>query len=287
MENNVEFHYIKTNGITIHTAVAGPKDGPLVILLHGFPEFWYGWKNQIGPLAEAGNLVVAPDQRGYNVSDKPEEVDQYTLDVLRDDIIGIITHFNKEKASVIGHDWGGAVAWHLGATRPEYVDTLIPINMPHPAVLEKIMMKCPSQFIRSFYILLFQIPFIPEKALVANRFQLMKSSILHTCCPNSFTEIELEHYIQSWDQPNALTAMLNWYRAIRLGSLMQVPKKEITIPVRMLWGKNDPFLSLKLAKESIKLCSNGELVLIDDATHWVHHEQVNIVNRFLLTYLSR
>ncbi|MFE4764858.1 epoxide hydrolase EphM, partial [Bacillus mycoides] len=128
--DGVKCQFVNTNGITLHVAAAGPEDGPLIVLLHGFPEFWYGWKNQIKPLGDAGYRVIAPDQRGYNLSDKPEGIDSYRIDTLRDDIIGLITQFTDEKAIVIGHDWGGAVAWHLASTRPEYLEKLIAINIP-------------------------------------------------------------------------------------------------------------------------------------------------------------
>lgn len=118
----METYFIKTNGITLHTKVAGPETGPLVILLHGFPEFWYGWKNQITPLAEAGYRVVVPDQRGYNLSDKPRGLGNYTIGKLRDDIVGLIDHFQREKAVIIGHDWGALVAWHLASTRADKVE---------------------------------------------------------------------------------------------------------------------------------------------------------------------
>ncbi|MCY7768291.1 alpha/beta fold hydrolase, partial [Bacillus inaquosorum] len=100
--DGVNCQFVKTNGITLHVAAAGPEDGPLIVLLHGFPEFWFGWKNQIKPLADAGYRVIAPDQRGYNLSDKPDGIDAYRIDTLRDDIIGLITQFTDEKAMVIG-----------------------------------------------------------------------------------------------------------------------------------------------------------------------------------------
>ncbi|KHF40185.1 alpha/beta fold hydrolase [Halalkalibacter okhensis] len=283
---NLEFFYIKTNGVTLHTAVAGPCDGPLVILLHGFPEFWYGWRNQIAPLVEAGYRVVVPDQRGYNLSDKPNGIKQYTLDILRDDVIGLIKHFKREKVRLVGHDWGGAVAWHLAASRPTYVQTLIPMNMPHPAVFGKTITRCPLQLVKSLYILFFQIPRIPEEMLLADEWKLMKRILLHSCKSNTFRLDDLKNYQTAWAQTGALTAMLEWYRAIRLGSLNMVPDEKITIPVRMIWGKNDSFLSLPLAKESMTMCDDGQLILVDEATHWVQHEQNEIVNRLLLQFLK-
>ncbi len=205
----IECAFVKTNGITLHVAVAGAEDGPLVMLLHGFPEFWYGWKYQIDPLIEAGYRVVVPDQRGYNVSEKPEQCKEYTLDVLRDDIVGLIHYFKREKATIIAHDWGGAVAWHLAQSMPEYVEMLIPINIPHPLIMKKALLFNPVQWVKSSYILFFQIPFIPEKVLSANDFERMIMLMMKTSCPNTFTTEKLEKYKTAWEQPYALTAMLN------------------------------------------------------------------------------
>lgn len=152
----IEFQSIQTNGVTLHTAMAGPENGPLLVLLHGFPEFWYGWKNQIIPLAEAGYRVVVPDQRGYHLSDKPGGVESYVLDKLRDDIVDLIKTLSpNQKAIVGGHDWGGAVAWHLASTRSQYVEKLIIVNMPHPRVMMKVLPFYPPQWKKSSYIAFF------------------------------------------------------------------------------------------------------------------------------------
>lgn len=282
----ISFDYIQTNGITLHTALAGPEDGPLVIMLHGFPEFWYGWKHQIEPLASRGYRVVVPDQRGYNLSDKPEEIGQYRLDLLRDDITGLIDHFGRQKAIIIGHDWGGAVAWHLTATKPEYVYKLIAINIPHPKAMPRIMMRNPQQWVRSSYMAFFQLPDLPEKTLSADEFNWMKKAIAQTGKPEAFSEEELEKYKEAWLQPGALTGMLNWYRALRKGSLTQTPGGMIQVPVRIFWGLGDQFLSKELAKESLKFCEDGNLAFIGESTHWVHHEQSDIINQLIEQFLN-
>ncbi|MFA9556767.1 alpha/beta fold hydrolase [Evansella sp. AB-rgal1] len=284
--SDTDFYYIKTNGITLYTAVAGPKEGLLVILLHGFPEFWYAWKNQIDVLAEAGYRVVVPDQRGYHLSDKPKEIDQYTLDKLRDDVIGLLEHFEREKAVIIGHDWGALVAWHIASTRPEIVEKLIPINAPNPVIFTKNMIKHPSQLIRSSYMLFFQTPIVPEKILSANHFTLVKETMIHSANPQTFTKKDLEQYEASWSIEGAFMSMLHWYRALREGSISQLSEKQVTVPVRMIWGRNDSFLSLELAKESMNICRDGKLIMVDEATHWVHHEQPRILNWLLLSMIQ-
>ncbi|WP_298834483.1 alpha/beta fold hydrolase [uncultured Planococcus sp.] len=283
---NLSFQFLETNGINLHLAVAGPEDGPLVVLLHGFPEFWFGWKNQIQPLAEKGYRVVAPDQRGYNLSDKPEGIDNYTVDHLRDDVIGIIEHFHKKRAIVIGHDWGGAVAWHLAATRPEYVEKLIVLNIPHPKAMPRVLKKNPLQWMKSSYIAFFQLPNLPEKALGMREFKTMQQSIEQTSKPDTFSKHEIEQYKAAWSQSDALTAMLNWYRAIRRGSFRQVPDTKIKVPVRIIWGMGDQFLSPMLAKESMSFCEEVNLAFVGEATHWIQHEQPEIVNRLIDQFIS-
>lgn len=269
---------IHTNGIVLHAVAAGPEEGPLIVLLHGFPEYWEAWKNQIGPLVEQGYRVVVPDQRGYNLSDKPEGIDQYTLDLLRDDIAGLIKQFGRDSAIIIGHDWGGAVAWHLAATKPQFVDKLIVVNVPHPKAMPRVLAKNPLQWAKSSYMAFFQLPDLPEKALAADYFKTMANSLVTTSRPDTFSQQDIEAYKEAWDQPGALTGMLNWYRAIRQGSMLQTPDHKITVPVRIIWGVGDQFLSPMLAKESLDFCEDGELVFIGEATHWVHHEQPYILN---------
>lgn len=283
---NIAFQTIQTNGVSLHTAVAGPEDGPLVILLHGFPEFWYGWKHQIDALAEQGYRVMAPDQRGYNLSSKPQGAENYTLDDLRDDIAGLIEQSGKEKAFVIGHDWGGAVAWHLAATKPHLVEKLIAINIPHPQAMPKVMMRNPLQWVRSSYMLYFQLPKLPEEMMAAEDFSFMKQAMVSTSRKNAFSEEDLKNYSKAWAQPGALTGMLNWYRALPKGSFSQTPKGKVEVPVRILWGVGDQFLSRQLAKESVNFCTRAELVFVGQATHWVHHEQPLIVNRLIQEFLG-
>ncbi|AUD12526.1 MULTISPECIES: alpha/beta fold hydrolase [unclassified Planococcus (in: firmicutes)] len=282
----VEFHLIETNGIRLHAAVAGPEDGELVVLLHGFPEFSYGFHHQMEELAASGYRVVVPDQRGYHLSDKPEQIEDYTINKLSDDIAGLIEAFGETSAIVIGHDWGGAVAWHLAASKPEYVKKLIAINIPHPTAMPRVFMKNPLQWLKSSYMAFFQLPEVPEKLMAANDFESMKQAMKGTARPDAFTDQELERYKDAWSQPGALTGMLNWYRAIRKGSLLQMPKAPLRMPVRIIWGLGDQFLSPMLATESLKFCENAELVWVGEATHWVHHEQPEIVNRLIKEFLA-
>ncbi|MFC0560456.1 alpha/beta fold hydrolase [Halalkalibacter alkalisediminis] len=282
--SNFEFTFIQTNGVILHTAVVGPKSGRLVILLHGFPEFWYGWRHQVEPLVEAGYRVVIPDQRGYNLSQKPRGAANYQLDLLRDDVIGLIRYFERDKAVLIGHDWGGIVAWHLASSQPQYVEKLVVMSCPHPAVMKNWANYLPLQWIKSLYMLFFQIPILPERLFGANDFTLVKKLLVLTSKTGAFTKEELNHYQTSWEQPGGLCSMLNWYRAMRKGTLGQVVHSNIEAPVLIIWGNRDSFLSLDLAEESSKLCRNVQLIMID-ATHWVHIERPQLINQLITDFL--
>ena len=286
MMEDLTFRYIETNGITLHTAVGGPEDGPLVILLHGFPEFWYGWRYQIKPLIAEGYRVIVPDQRGYHLSDKPEGSENYTLDLLRDDIVGLIDYFGHDQAILIGHDWGGAVAWHLAATKPEYVEKLIAINIPHPSAVPQVLMRNPLQWVKISYMAFFQLPDVPEKLLTAGDCNWMRQALIGTSKAHTFSYEDLNRYQEAWEQPGAVTAMLNWYRALRKGSVQQSSGAEIAVPVRIIWGLGDQFLSPMLAKKSLAFCREGSLVFVGEATHWVQHEQADIVNLLIHRFLN-
>ncbi len=168
---------VDTNGVRLHVVQVGPETGPLVLLLHGFPEFWYGWKAQIDGLAEAGYRVWAPDQRGYNLSDKPEGVAAYQLDTLVADVVGLIDAAGQQKAIIVGHDWGGIVSWWLAASHPERVERLVILNVPHPAVTRKFIRQYPGQLLRSWYIAFFQLPILPEWIMGANRSAMLARTL--------------------------------------------------------------------------------------------------------------
>ena len=213
MAENYQSKTIHTNDIQLHAIEAGPEDGELVLLLHGFPEFWRGWSKQITPLADAGFLVVSPDQRGYNLSEKPSDVDLYHIDILANDILGILKAYNRKQAFIVGHDWGAAVAWHIATYYPDTVKQLIILNVPHPAILILFLRRSIKQLLKSWYIFFFQIPSVPEWVLSRNNYQAMRKMMLASSNPGSFNEQDLAYYKEAWGQLGALTGMLNWYRA--------------------------------------------------------------------------
>jgi len=276
---------VDTNGISLHTRQAGPEDGPLVVLLHGFPEFWYGWHRQIEPLADAGYRVVVPDQRGYNRSDKPDGVDSYHIDTLATDVIGLIDAADRETAAVAGHDWGAAVAWWLALEYPDRIDSLTAVNVPHPTVMEATLRSSWSQRLKSWYMLAFQLPVLPEVISTADDCRLLQRSLVDSSRPGTFSAADLERYRAAWDQPDALTAMINWYRA--MGRYRPRPPRErVSVPTLVMWGRQDEFLESAMAEESIDYCEDGQLVTFPAATHWVLHEQPDETADELLAHLD-
>lgn len=285
MDSNIEFEYIETNDITLHVATAGPEDGELVILLHGFPDFWYGWRKQMNALAEAGYRVVVPDQRGYNKSDKPKGKRVYIINELQQDVIGLIKYFKGKNAVIIGHDWGGAVGWHLTSTHPEFVQKFIAINIPHMGVFPKALLKTPSQLIRSLYMAFFQVPVLPEKILGSRNFKNMAQVLEGSSKNGTFKENDIREYKEAWNKPGSLTSMLNWYRAL-LMSMKHIKKDKIEVPVKIIWGENDRFLSKTLAEESLKFINAASVTWIKGATHWVNQEESETVNKEILRFLN-
>ena len=282
-----ETTYIETNGIKLYVVMAGPEDGQPVFLLHGFPEFWYGWSKQIEPLAKAGYRVIVPDQRGYNLSAKPKGVKAYTVDKLADDILGLMDALGYEKVNLIGHDWGGSVAWALAIWHPERLRKLGVLNAPHPAVMFNFLRRGdPEQLRRSWYMFAFQIPWLPEALMRANNWHRLEQALRGSGKIHTFTNEEIAEYKQAWSQPGAITAMLNWYRAGRyiFGLLKET---RVKVPTLMIWGMQDVALSHRMARLSVDYCDDGKLVLFEDATHWVQHDEAEAVNQLLIDFLSK
>ena len=265
MENKI----LPTNGINLNVLQAGPPEAPLVILLHGFPEYSYGWRKQIPTLASAGYQVWAPDQRGYNLSDKPQGTAAYSLDELAADIVGLIDASGQKQAYLVGHDWGGAVAWWVAAKYPDRLAKLVILNVPHGAVMQKQLRTSFAQIRKSWYIFLFQLPWLPEKLASLQNWKATAQSLIAISRPGTFSEEELDQYRKAWSQPQAYHSMINWYRAMLQNPPSLPASRTITVPTLMIWGAQDKFLSREMAQQSIDRCENGRLVYIEEATHWL------------------
>lgn len=281
----LEHSYIETNGIRLHVVQAGPKSGTPVLLLHGFPEYYYGWRKQIPALVEAGCRVIVPDQRGYNLSDKPKGVKAYAIHELIQDVIGLIDALDYDKVNLVGHDWGAGVAWMLGIWHPERVHRLGIINVPHPAVMKRFLQRDLEQLRRSWYIFFFQLPWPPEAGMRANDWRGASRAMRGSGKIHTFTDDDIEKYKEAWAQPGAITAMINWYRAAARYPIQLPEDACVNVPTLMLWGMKDFALSHRMARPSMDYCKDGKLLFFPDATHWVQHEEAEAVNHYLIDFV--
>jgi pimeloyl-ACP methyl ester carboxylesterase len=271
---------VETNGVDLHVVRLGPGDGPPVVLLHGFPEFWYGWFPVARHLADAGYRVLVPDQRGYNRSEKPAGVAAYRLPALAADVAGLFDATGHDRAHVVGHDWGAAVAWWLALDHPARVATLTAVNVPHPTVMQRTLRRSWDQRRRSWYMGLFQLPALPELVARAGNWWLFERTMRASSRPGAFDAADFERYRAAWGASGAITAMVNWYRAAARHPLPD-RTEPVESPTLVVWGTDDEFLRTEMARESVAYCRDGRVVLVDDGTHWVHHEQPDRVTAHL------
>lgn len=278
--------YATINGVRLHYVEYGK--GPLVILLHGFPECWYAWRFQLPALAEAGFRVIAPDLRGYNLSDKPRGVGQYRLELLANDVKGLIRALDADSAVLVGHDWGGVIAWYLAMHEPRLIRKLIILNAPHPQrYLEEL--RNPGQLLRSWYVFFFQLPWLPEILIRAGGFAGMKHRLRHEPVhANAFDPATIDVYHQALAQPGALTAALNYYRAgLRcLLEGMAKQRKPIESPTLVIWGERDRYLGRRLLEGLEPWVADLTLERIADASHWVQAEAPERVNELILQFMG-
>ncbi len=276
---------IATNGVRLHVAEAGPSDGPVVVLLHGFPEFWYAWRRQIPALASAGFRVVAPDQRGYNLSDKPDRVRDYATHVLADDVVGLFDALGVERALLVGHDGGGGVAWTVAEQHPERLRALAVLNCPHGRAFAEVLRRSPRQLLRSWYMAAFQVPALPEAFLGARDGARLGHALRSTARPGAFSDADLRRYHQAWRQPGALRAMLHWYRAgLRHPGPPPVTEK-IETRTLLLWGERDTALGTELIEPIVRRCADIRVERLPAASHWLQHEEPERVNELLVDFL--
>ncbi len=282
----ISFGYANVGEVNLHYAKAGDGE-KLVILLHGFPEFWYSWRHQLTDLSDK-YTVVAPDLRGYNLSDRPRASSAYTVDKLAGDIIGLIHHFGRAKAAVIGHDWGAAIAWALAIKQPEVIWKLGALQVPPVRVWKR--NQTLKQYFASWYMFFFQLPLLPEFLLSQNDYALLAGSLRDsTASPNVFTDDEINEYKKVWRQPGALTAMLSYYRANILGRLFgsnQTPQK-IDLPTLFIYGEKDKaILPETVAGVGDMISGPFREHRIANSGHWVQQEAAEEFTSTLRSFLA-
>ncbi|MGQ0504972.1 MAG: ribosomal protein L7/L12 [Myxococcaceae bacterium] len=285
-ELHIQHRFTTINGLKYHYVEKGT--GPLVVLLHGFPENWWTWRYQFDALVEKGFRVVAPDQRGYNDTDKSGP---YSLETLSSDVVALIRSLGEEKAHLVGHDWGGAVAFHVAGRFPQHVDKLVVLGAPHPAMMTKALFTRHTQLLKSWYMLFFQLPFLPDHLLGAQSHHslpfLYRKGALD---PSHFGVQEVQPFVDGARREGAARAMLGWYRAMFLhllrnrGKTPQLP----TIPADtlMIWSKHDLALGYdELVPGTERYVPNLKVETLDNAGHFMHAERPELVNRLLLSFL--
>lgn len=291
VEDAVRHGYAQIGGVRLHYAERGEGD-ELIILLHGFPECWYSWRHQLKALGDRYH-VVAPDMRGYNLSDKPPRVEDYRIDHLVDDVTGLIRHFGRKQAVVVGHDWGAAVAWAVALKHPEYVSRLVAMQVPPPAAWRANMTF--KQALRSWYMLFFQLPLLPEWIMSVNDFAMLERSFKTTVGrKGTFTDSDIAVYKKALREPNALTSAINYYRA-NFVSLFFKKKKEsedlsddrVRVPTLLIYGELDKFI----APETIKGVSRFVDAPFHEARfksygHWIQNEAPQEINAELTSFLE-
>jgi epoxide hydrolase 4 len=282
--------YAQVGDVRLHYVECG--EGPrLVLLLHGFPECFYSWRHQLKPLARAGLRVVAPDLRGYNLSDKPGRVEDYRINRLADDVTGLVRHFGAREAAIVGHDWGAAVAWRVAQHYPDYVWKLAALQVPPPAVWTKNLSL--RQLMRSWYMFFFQLPRLPEWWIARDDFAALGRMFRATSRPGTFADADVEFYKAALREPGALTAAINYYRA-NLGSfLKRRPEggelrrhERVRVPTLFIFGERDMAILPETARGVADFVDAPYTeIRLARANHWVQQEYPTEVNAALIRFL--
>ncbi len=278
--------YAELEDARLHYVEAG--EGPLVVLLHGFPEFWFAWRAQIPALAAAGFRVVAPDMRGYNRSSRPASVAAYDVDRLARDIRDLIHERGAESAFLAAHDWGAAVGWGTAMKHPEVVERLAILNGPHPRRLLHGLRR-PRQLLKSWYMFYFQLPWLPERLERASGWRSFRYGFEHDARPGAFTPKDIAAYVEAWSQPGTARAMINYYRA----AFRQTPRRAearitpVVAPALVVWGEHDRYVGSWLAEPERADVPNLERVVhLPGASHWVQHDEPERVSELLVEFFT-
>jgi epoxide hydrolase 4 len=285
---DVRHGYAELGEVRLHYVEAG--EGPLVVLLHGFPDFWYSWRFQIPALVHAGFRVVAPDMRGYNLSSRPAFVAAYAPAKVAGDVRDLIAERGASRALLAGHDWGAAVAWLTAIRHPEVVERLAILNVPHPRRMLEALRRPSRQLLRSWYIFFFQLPWLPERLIAAGDWRAFRRLFAHDARPGAFTPADIDRYREAWSEPGALTAMINYYRA----SLRRPPAPAtggplppVQAPTLVIWGERDRHLGAELAEPARSDVPRLERVVrLPDASHWVQHDEPERVSELLIDFFG-
>jgi pimeloyl-ACP methyl ester carboxylesterase len=252
------------------------------VLLHGFPEFSYGWRHQMPALAAAGFRAIAPDLRGYGRSPKPPRVIDYRVELLAADVVELIRRECGGRAHLVGHDWGGVIAWYLAMHHPDVVDRLVVLNAPHPAAYFRELRR-PAQILRSWYALFFQLPWLPEFAMRWNEFKVLRRVYTGDA---GFSGAEADVYVEAFTDRRSLTGAINYYRAaFRDGQALRRRVRRIEAPTLLIWGMRDRYLVPALTDYLAPWVTDLRVERLPHATHWVQHDEPERVNGLMIDFL--
>jgi pimeloyl-ACP methyl ester carboxylesterase len=287
---DVRLHCAEALPVRSGKGKSGGKSGPsaegarakLVVLLHGFPEFWWSWRHQMRALSDAGLHVVAPDMRGYNLSDKPAKTSDYRIEHLTADVARLIRAHGAEKAHVVGHDWGGGIAYAFAMLYPEMVERVGILNSPHPVSMMRGFRR-PAQLKKSWYFFFFQIPRLPERVLRRHDFHALRKAFRDDGLPDA----EIERYVEALRREGALRGGINYYRAMmRDVATRSLPRfRRIDAPVLVIWGERDRVLGRDMARPDPEWVPNARVEFLPEATHWVQRDEPERVNSLLVDFL--
>jgi pimeloyl-ACP methyl ester carboxylesterase len=287
MNLDVEHKFVTVGETRIHYVEAG--HGPTVVLLHGFPEFWYSWRNQIPALVAAGYRVIAPDLRGYNESSRPQEIESYCLPDLVRDVAGLITQCGDAPVTLIGHDWGGVIAWLVPRLHPALVGKLIVLNAPHSGPLLRELRRSTQQKMRLSYQLFMRMPMLPELWMRMFGYRNLQRTLRRMAKrAGNFDAAELHEYVDAWSKPGALTGMANYYRALPRSrkALRSSGNQPITNPTLLIWGERDPVFTHATTENFSEWVPNARVAYIEEAGHFVQSDAPEKVNKLIIDFLQ-
>ncbi len=278
---SLEVRRVDVGEVTLQVVLAGPDDGAPVLLLHGFPEFWYAWRGPLAVLARAGFRVIVPDQRGYDASDKPADVASYRIDRLAGDVANLITALGYDDAFVAAHDWGGGVAWHLALAHPERVRRLAVIDTPHPQAGEGFTSEEETV---SWYRSFLQLPWLPEWTARVGNWRILSGSLRDSAEPGTFPDEVLDLYRSAWYRDGAFRTMANWYRAAFREPFHWEGEQRVRVPTVVVVAPDDPFIPSDLTRRSLRYLDDGRLVELERGTHWVIQEDPQTIGALLVDF---
>jgi epoxide hydrolase 4 len=274
---------IQTNGINLHYVTQG--EGELMLFLHGFPECWYSWRKQIPEFAQ-DHKVVAIDLRGYNDSDKPSDPNAYKMSELVADVKGVIQGLGYDRCTLVGHDWGGAIAWNFAYEFPQMLDRLIILNLPHPAKFSQ-GLRTPQQLLKSWYILFFQLPKLPEFLIQLDNYKSIETAFKGMAIkPNTFSSEDITFYKDAIAKPGASTAAINYYRNAFHAGIIEKNWGVLEVPTLMIWGEADTALGKELTYGTEQYVRDFQIRYIPNCSHWVQQEQPELVNQYIREFID-